>query len=140
MENYPLPLGAKSEFVKTISESDVYLFAGITGDLAPVHVNENMMRKSVYGARIVHGVLIVGMMSTTVTLVLQKAAPSAKIGVSLGFDRIRFLRPVFIGDTVTVTYEVSEIIPEKWRSIGKAEAFNQDGDLVCAANHVMKWT
>ncbi len=137
--SYPLGLGARSEFSKTISESDVYLFAGITGDLAPVHVNEEFMRSSPYGQRIVHGVLIMGLMSTTVTRILEKAEPSDRVGVSLGFDGARFVKPVFIGDTVTVQYEVSEIDESKNRSLARVEAFNQSRELVCKATHIMKW-
>jgi 3-hydroxybutyryl-CoA dehydratase len=136
---YPLAVGSKSQFVKTISESDVYLFAGITGDLAPVHTNEEFMKKTMFGARIVHGVLIVGMMSTTVTLVLQTAEATSKVGISLGFDKIRFVKPVFIGDTITVNYEVTEIDASSFRSLGRVEARNQNDEVVCAAVHVMKW-
>lgn len=137
--NYPLKIGVRAEFAKTISESDVYLFAGITGDLAPVHVNEAFMRGTAYGKRIVHGVLIMGLMSTTVTRMLEKAQSSEKVGVSLGFDSARFIKPVFIGDTITVRYEVVSIDEGKNRSLGRVEAFNQSGELVCAATHVMKW-
>lgn len=137
--SYPLSLGARSEFSKTISESDVYLFAGITGDFAPVHVNEEFMRSSPYGKRIVHGVLIMGLMSTTVTRILEKAEPSDRVGISLGFDAARFIKPVFIGDSITVRYEVGEIDERKHRSLGRVEAFNQNGELVSKATHIMKW-
>jgi len=55
MKEFPLAIGESATFTKTISESDVYLFAGITGDLARNHVDEEYMKKSPYGKRIVHG-------------------------------------------------------------------------------------
>lgn len=138
-DSYPLKVGTRSEFAKTISESDIYLFAGITGDFAPVHINESAMKRTPFGGRIAHGVLIMGLMSTTVSLVIQKATSTEKTGVSLGFDRVRFVKPVFIGDTVTVTYEVSEVMPEQARSLGQVQAVNQAGEVVSVAEHIMKW-
>jgi len=63
-EEFPIDIGAFVPFSKTVSESDVYGFAGITGDFAPNHANEEYMRKSGYVARIAHGALMVGYMST----------------------------------------------------------------------------
>src|SRR5580765_6061573 len=93
-------IGASTSFSKTVSESDVYLFAGITGDFAPNHVDEQFMRKTPYGRRIAHGALLVGYMSTASTLVnslVAERVPSI-FPVSLGYDRVRFLKPVFLGD------------------------------------------
>jgi 3-hydroxybutyryl-CoA dehydratase len=136
-------VGDQVQFAKTIAESDVYLFAGITGDLAANHVNEEVMKRSAYGRRIAHGVLIVGFMSTTSTLMIDKASagrpPSGATPVSLGYDRIRFLAPVFIGDTVTATYRIAEIDPERRRSRAEIEVRNQNGELVAIAQHILKW-
>ena len=99
-------LGASTSFSKTVSESDVYLFAGVTGDLAPNHVDEQFMRKTPYGRRIAHGALLVGYMSTASTMVnnlMAERVPSI-FPVSLGYDKVRFLKPVFLGDTITVRY------------------------------------
>ena len=60
--------------------------------------------------------------------------------VSLGYDRIRFLGAVFIGDTITVTYRIAEIDPERRRSRSEIEVRNQQGDLVAVAQHILKWT
>ena len=62
MEDFYLSVGQTVKFSKTVSETDVYLFAGITGDLAPVHVNQAMMENSAYGQRIAHGALLIGFM------------------------------------------------------------------------------
>lgn len=137
----PIVIGEKVQFAKTVGESDVYLFAGITGDLAPVHVNNEYMKGSAYGQRIAHGVLMVGFMSTCSSLIVaNKQSPTeGEVPVSLGYDRVRFLAPVFINDTVTVTYEVKEIDQEKRRSRAEVKVLNQNGTLVCIAEHILKW-
>jgi 3-hydroxybutyryl-CoA dehydratase len=134
-------LGAFTSFSKTVSESDVYLFAGITGDFAPNHVNEQFMRGTQYGRRIAHGALLVGYMSTTSTMVnalMAERVPDI-FPVSLGYDRVRFLKPVFIGDTITVSYLVESIDAAKSRSLAKVEVRNDRGEIVAAATHLMKW-
>ena len=126
---------------KTVGESDIYLFAGITGDFAPNHVNEAFMSRTPYKHRIAHGALIVGYMSAASTKAVDQgltAMPGAT-PVSLGYDKIRFLKPVFIGDTVTVTYTVTEVDAARWRSQAGIEVHNQHGELVAVAVHVMKW-
>jgi len=130
-----IPIGEMAVFSKTVSESDVYLFAGITGDLDPNHVDEEYCKKTPIGHRIAHGALIVGYMSTTSTLITQGFGRPM---LSLGYDRIRFIKPVFIGDTVTVTYRIEEIDIEKQRTISKVEVTNQRGDLVAIATHIQK--
>lgn len=128
-------------FSKTVSESDVYLFAGITGDLSGNHVNEEFMRTSQYGRRIAHGALIIGFMSTTSTMLIERSLAKGieSTPVSLGYDRIRMLAPVFLGDTVTVTYTVTEIDEERLRSRAKIEVTNQRGELVTVGEHILKW-
>lgn len=142
MSEFYVSVGDQVQFSKTIGESDVYLFAGITGDLSGNHVNEEFMKRSTYGRRIAHGVLLVGFMSTCSTMMIDKASGAAadETPVSLGYDRIRFLGPVFIGDTITVTYRIVEVDPERRRSRSEIEVRNQDGDLVTVAQHILKWT
>jgi 3-hydroxybutyryl-CoA dehydratase len=138
---HPLLDTAPVTFSKTVGESDVYLFAGITGDLSPNHVNEEAMRQTVYGARIAHGALLIGYMSAASTLIVMKGlslGPNSN-AVSLGYDRVRFLKAVRIGDTITVTYALAAIDEERGRSQAKVEVRNQHGELVAAASHIMKW-
>ena len=130
-----IPVGLKARFAKTVGESDVYLVAGITGDLDPNHVDEEYCRTTPFGHRIAHGALIVGYMSTTSTLVLQGFEGTI---VSLGYDRIRLTKTVFIGDTVTGTYEIVAVDPEKRRTMANVEVHNQHGDLVAVATHIQK--
>jgi acyl dehydratase len=87
-------------------------------------------------------VLLVGYMSTCSTMMIERSRGTAagETPVSLGYDRIRFLGPVFIGDTITVTYRIAEIDPERRRSRSEIEVRNQDGDLVAVAQHILKWT
>lgn len=142
MSEFYVSVGDEVSFTKTVGESDIYLFAGITGDFSGNHVNEAFMQRSRYGRRIAHGVLVVGFMSTCSTLMIEKAGGpnTEETPVSLGYDRIRFLGPVFIGDTVTVTYRIAEIDPERRRSRAELEARNQDGELLAVAQHILKWT
>ncbi|MCS6878020.1 MAG: MaoC family dehydratase [Geminicoccaceae bacterium] len=140
MNPLPVRIGDCVRFRKTVSESDVYLFAGITGDLAPNHVDEETMRRSVYGRRIAHGALVVGFMSTCSTRMIERAPPLPDATpVSLGYDRIRFLAPVFIGDTLELTYRIVALEPERRRSRARIEVTNQAGTLVAVAEHILKW-
>lgn len=140
MSGVPVAVGDRVSFRKTVGESDVYLFAGITGDLSANHVDEEVMKASAYGRRIAHGVLLVGFMSTCSTRMIEQAPPTPDAtAVSLGYDRIRFLAPVFIGDTVQLTYTIAEIDPARRRSRARIEATNQHGTLVAVAEHILKW-
>jgi acyl dehydratase len=125
----------KTSFSKTVSESDVYLFAGITGDLDPNHVDEEYCRKTSLGHRVAHGALILGYTSAASTRILQDFDRPM---VSVGYDRIRFLRPVYFGDTITVDYEIASVEREKQRTIAKIEVKNQRDELVAVATHIMQ--
>lgn len=128
-------VGDTVTFRKTVGESDVYLFAGITGDLAPNHVDEAYMAETPYGHRIAHGVLVLGYTSTASTTLLARIGVP---GVSYGYDRVRFTAPVFLGDTITVTYTVEEIDEER-RTISSAiRVSKQDGTVCLAATHILK--
>jgi 3-hydroxybutyryl-CoA dehydratase len=131
-----LGIGDRVSFSKTVGESDVYLFAGITGDFSPNHVDEEVMKRTSYQKRIAHGVLSIGFASTTSTLMIAKAKATA---VSVGYDRIRFIKPIFIGDTVTVTYTIVEIDQERFRTLADIEVRNQHGELCTVAQHILKF-
>lgn len=128
-------------FSKTVSESDVYLFAGITGDLSPNHVNAEFMKTTPYGQRVAHGALLVGYMSAASSLAVERGLKviDGMSPVSLGYDRVRFLKPVFIGDTITVAYNVTRTDTEARRSYAGIAVTNQHGETVAIATHVMKW-
>ena len=141
METLTFGVGCRVTFSKTVGESDIYLFAGITGDLSPNHVDREFMKNTAYGRRIAHGSLLIGYMSTASTMILQKypASNPDMTAVSLGYDRIRFLKPVFINDTITVHYEIDAFDEQKNRSLSKIEITNQHGELVAVASHILKW-
>jgi acyl dehydratase len=135
-------VGDTVTFSKTVAEADVYMFAGLTGDLSQNHVDEQFMSHSMYGHRIAHGALLVGFMSNTSTRMiednLKKGIDSTP--VSLGYDGVRFLKPVFFGDTLTVSYVISEIDEPRRRTLAQIEVKNQRGELVAVAKHITKWT
>jgi len=142
LSEFYVSVGDRVSFSKTVSESDVYLFAGVTGDLAPVHVNQALMEKSAYGQRIAHGALVVGFMSTTSSMMVEQSRDGHGKGetpVSLGYDRVRFLAPVFFGDTITVNYEITAVDEVRRRSTADIKAVNQHGETVAIATHVLKW-
>jgi 3-hydroxybutyryl-CoA dehydratase len=130
-----IAVGLRTRFTKTVSESDVYLFAGITGDLDPNHVDEEYCRKTSLGHRVAHGALIVGYTSAASTRILQDFDRPM---VSVGYDRIRFLKPVYFGDTVTIDYVIESIERERERTIAKIEVTNQRDELVMVATHIMQ--
>ncbi len=137
----PVSIGDSATFSKTVGESDIYGFAGITGDFAAPHVNEAFMQKSQYGTRVAHGALLVGFMSTASALVATRIieARDDLTPMSIGYDRVRFTEAVKIGDTITVKYEIKALEPDRNRSRAAVTATNQHGDVVGVAEHIMKW-
>ena len=141
MREFYVAVGDRVSFAKTVGETDIYLFAGITGDFSVNHVNEQYMARSKYGRRIAHGALIVGYMSTCSTMMIDKCQGTAlgETPVSPGYDKVRFLGPVFIGDTVTLTYTIVEVDAQKRQSVSDIKVVNQNDDLVAVARHVLRW-
>ncbi len=136
-------VGQHYTFAKTVGETDVTLFAGITGDFSDTHVNDQYMKtRTNLGGRIAHGALIVGFMSTVSTISIAHVIHRENLSdfpVSAGYDRIRFLKPVLLGDTVTVHYRVAEVDRQRGRSLADMEAVNQHGETVAVGRHVMRW-
>lgn len=136
-------VGESFKFAKTVGEVDVTLFAGLTGDFSDTHINEQYMKeRSNLGARIAHGALLVGYMSTASThsiahIIHQVGLTDFPVGS--GFDRVRFLKPVFLGDTVTVHYTVEAIDREAGKSTADINVVNQNGETVAVAKHIMRW-
>jgi acyl dehydratase len=125
-----IQVGTTLYFTKTVSEADVYLFSGITGDFSPNHVDEEYMKLGRYGERLAHGALLVGFISA--------ASSRMRVGrtVSLGYDRVRFTGPVRFGDTITTQYEITELDPQKRRIFNKCTCTNQRGEVVGSAIHL----
>ena len=116
--------GDSASFTKTVSEHDVYTYAGVSGDFNPAHVNEVEAQKGMFGKRIAHGMLSAGFISTV--LGTQLPGPGT---IYMG-QELRFTKPVFFGDTITATVTVAELIPEKNRAILDTVCTNQNGDVV----------
>jgi len=135
-------VGDSVRFSKTVGESDIYLFAGLTGDLSQNHVDDEFMSHSIFGKRIAHGALMVGFMSTGSTRMIEESLRKGidSTPVSLGYDGIRFLKPVFINDTVTVVYTITEVDEERLRTLANVDVTNQRGELVAVGKHHLKWT
>ena len=91
MAEFHVAVGYAVAFSKTVSESDVYLFAGITGDLAPNHVNRQYMERSGYGRLIAHGALLVGYMSTASTMAVAHCRDADETPVSLGQNVLKWV-------------------------------------------------
>jgi 3-hydroxybutyryl-CoA dehydratase len=119
-----LRVGDRAEFTKTISESDVYLYGGITGDLNPAHIDEEYARKTFFKTRIVHGMLVAGLVSA----VLGNRLPGP--GTIYISQHLNFLAPVRFGDTITASVEVVEIMTAEKRVRMKTTCINQDGVAV----------
>jgi 3-hydroxybutyryl-CoA dehydratase len=119
-----LKIGDTAEFAKTVSESDIYLYAGITGDFNPAHINEDYAKNTFFKTRIAHGMLSAGFISTVIG---TKLPGTGSIYVK---QDLRFLAPVRIGDTITARVEVIEIIAEKKLVRLKTTCINQEGTQV----------
>lgn len=142
MAEFYVHVGQQVEVAKTIGEADVYLFAGITGDLSTNHINEQVMARSSYGHRIAHGALLVGFMSAASTRMIEMYGTPANgeaTPVSLGYDRVRFLGPAYIGDTITVRYRIAEVDPARQRSLATVSVCNQREEEIAVAQHILKW-
>jgi len=119
-----ISIDQSAEFSKTLSESDIYLFAGISGDLNPFHINEEYAKNTFFKGRIAHGMLLAGFISTVVGCYLP--GPGA-IYVS---QDLRFLAPARVGDTITAKAVVKEMDTDKNRVILQTTCTKQDGTVV----------
>ena len=119
-----LYVGMTAIFAKTITEADIVLFSGVTGDMNPVHVNEEFASGTMFKGRIAHGMMTASLISTV--LGMKMPGPGC---IYLSQD-LKFLAPVRAGDTVTAKAVITEVIPEKKRIICKTTASVGD-KLVC---------
>ncbi len=117
-----LAVGDAAEFAKTVSETDVYMYAGITGDFNPAHINEEYASNTFFKTRIAHGMLTAGFISTVIA---SKLPGPGTIYIR---QECNFMAPVPIGDTITARAEVVEIMEKRVRL--KTTCTNQDGKIV----------
>ncbi|HMF33408.1 MAG TPA: MaoC family dehydratase [Candidatus Lokiarchaeia archaeon] len=123
-----IQVGDKAEHSKTITETDVVLFAGLSGDFNPLHVNEEYAKSTQFGRRVAHGSLSFSL----ITCILGTILPGP--GTLHVSQKLDFRKPVFIGDTLTATAEVVEKFTKKDGELKflriKADVQNQDGVVV----------
>ena len=133
-EDYEIGCTRRS-FGRTITEADIVAHAGQTGDFFPHHMDAEWCATQDFKQRIAHGTLIlsagIGMTATTIN-------PRS---MSYGYDRVRFIRPVFIGDTITVTARITEKRDHPKRKthgivVEAVEIANQHGQTVLACEHL----
>jgi 3-hydroxybutyryl-CoA dehydratase len=110
MQFEDLALGQTASLGKTITEADILLFAAVSTDVNPVHINAELARASIFGERVAHGMLSAGLIST----VLGTRLPGPGT-IYLG-QTLRFRAPVRIGDTVTATVEITALDSQKKRA------------------------
>ena len=119
-----LKIGDAAEFGKTVTESDIYLYAGVTGDFNPAHLNEEYAKKTFFKTRIAQGMLTAGFVSG----LLGVGLPGP--GTVYIRQEVDFLAPVHIGDTITARVEIIEIMNDKNRVRIRTSCTNQDGTKV----------
>ncbi|HCF50023.1 MAG TPA: enoyl-CoA hydratase [Syntrophomonas sp.] len=118
-----LKVGDRDFVEKTITETDVYLYAGVTGDFSWLHVNEIRARVGHFKTRIVHGMLLVGLISN----VVGNSMPGA--GTIYESQTLRFLKPCYFNDTIKAETEVIEIMP-RGRVRLRTTCYNQHGHIL----------
>jgi 3-hydroxybutyryl-CoA dehydratase len=126
-----LAVGMAASTTKTYSEWDILTFAAVTGDINPAHVDEAFAQESVFQGKVAHGLLTASLISAI--LGTQLPGPGT---IYLGQD-LRFRRPVRIGDTITATVEVTELIAEKNLARLKTTCANQRGEVVLEGTAVV---
>lgn len=120
---------------RTITEADIVLHAGQTGDFYPHHMDAEWCKTQDFKQRIAHGTLI---FSVAIGMTAGEINP---VAMSYGYDRLRFIKPVFIGDTITCKVTITEKREHKRPGYGivveKVEATNQRGETVLACEHLL---
>ena len=119
-----LSLGMTDSSTKVFTEKDVLSFAELSTDNNPLHIDEEAAKNGIFGRRVVHGILVSGLISA----VLGTKLPGEGT-IYLG-QELKFRKPVFLGDAITATVEVVELIPEKKFAVLNTTCTNQDGVVV----------
>lgn len=115
-------IGDEATFTKTITETDVILWVGLTGDLNPIHIDKEYSKTTRFGDVIVPGVMVLGLISNTITM--------ATFGNVYANQSIKFLKPVYIGDTITATATIVEKLEAKHMVKLETKCVNQKGELI----------
>ena len=125
-------VGDAETFAKTITDADIVLFAGISGDTYPLHLDAEYAKRTRFGARIAHGMLSASLLS---------AVNAALLGTPGGIyvsQTVHFRAPVYIGDTLTARAEVVEVVAARRRLRARTTIHNQKGELVIEGESVVQ--
>jgi len=117
-----MQVGDSASFTKTMTETDVILWVGLTGDFNPIHIDKEYAKSTRFGNVLVPGVLVLGLVSNVMTQVT--------FGHVYANQSIKFLKPVYIGDTITATGTIIKKLDEKNMVKVETKCVNQDGALV----------
>ena len=122
LDKLGVDVGFKTTHMKTVTEADIVIFAGVSGDFNPVHMCEEYAKKTLFGSRIAHGVIAMRLLSAAMAKL-----PGLSILLSLS---ARFLKPVRIGDTITAIAEVTGTRQDRGIITLKNTCVNQKGETV----------
>ncbi len=130
LDKLGVDVGYKTTHVKTVTETDIVLFAAVSGDLNPVHVNEEYAKKTFFGGRIAHGVIAIAVLSAAMAKL-----PGLVIFLN---NSSRFVKPVKIGDTITGLAEVTAVRKDKGIVTLKNTCTNQKGEVTVEGETVVR--
>jgi acyl dehydratase len=122
------------EYHRTITDAEIFAFAAATGDDNRVHLDAQYAGSSGLAGRIAHGILVQGLMSTACTRWAERQGLRILSG---GWDRVRFIAPVFVGDTISTAYALKDPSDSGRRRMAAADAWNQRGEMVAVGTHVL---
>jgi acyl dehydratase len=136
-----LRVGDSVEFARAITAPDIAAFAALSGDDDPVHVDEDAARRTAFGRCIAHGAHVMGFVSAATSRMSRRAVAAGCAGtpVSAGYDRIRFLRPVFAGDSLVARYVIEAVEAAPPRTRARFEVMNQDGQACIVGTHILRF-
>lgn len=136
-----LEAGDAAEYTRTIETDDIAAFARLSGDDDPVHTDPAFAARTAFGRCIAHGAHVMGLLSTTASMMSRRSVARGATGtpVSAGYDRIRFTRPAFAGDTLTARYVIEEVDDARARTRARLEVVNQDGETCLVGTHILAW-
>ena len=131
---------ATAEYVREVTAELIAMFADVSGDCHRLHLDAEYAAATPYGRRIAHGAMLVGFMSTASTMLSEEIERQVgRANVSLGYDRVRFLAPVFEGDTIRTRISIVGTDRERLRVICDETCVNQAGETVAVAQHLMRF-
>ena len=117
-------IGQKATFSKTVTDQDIRDFARVSGDTQPIHLDESYAGQTRFGQRVAHGVLTLSVVSAA----LGTKLPGPNEDVIYLSQNLRFTRPVYVGDTITATVEVTAVNPDRRQVTVSTTCVNQRGE------------